>query len=377
MKEQTERQKRLSVIISICAICVLFPLISSCVKSESPLEKEKQAFQERQKSAMKKEPANAEDYKDRGDACMAKGDTGQAISEYTKAIEVNPNDGEAYNNRAVMYFGEKEYAKAKEDVSKAQALGYTVSSQLLENLNRESTRSPEYQTLDKGGLYSDKTDPALLGKLKQSSADASQPGNNSAEIESPNIALDGIFVDANGKYKAMINGSTVSEGSDIGGVKIDKINKDSVDVIVNGQKKNVLVGQGKGSPAKATEAPQKTSVNIDNANTKVYSKEHYNSVKELFNLGLSQIKGVIKAKADYALLYSYEQKGPKGDEKRETAIKAMEDELDTYVKEEREAQLSLEGEQLTESEHNEMTAAIATSQQIQSEIKEEIRRFKE
>ena len=100
--------------------------------------------------------SEAESYKDSGDAAIVKGNVNQAIADYTKAIEINPNDGEAYNNRAVMYFGEKEYAKAKEDVCRAQALGYEVSPQLLENLSRESARSPEYQALDKGGLYSEK-----------------------------------------------------------------------------------------------------------------------------------------------------------------------------------------------------------------------------
>ena len=279
---------------------------------------------------MQKEPANAEDYKDRGDALLAKGNTGQAIADYTKAIEINPKDGEAYNNRAIMYFGEKEYTKAKEDVTKAQALGYEINPQLLENLNRESTRTPEYQALDKGGLHSDKgmhdeaiaefdnaiqanpnsaeayyfragayakkddfdkaisdytkaieinaeygdayynralvylakqkydsawqdvhkaeklghkIDPAFLEKLKQSSVDTSQPENSNMEIEKAELVVNGIFVGANGKYKAIINDKTVFEGSDIGGAKIDKINQDSVDIIANGQKKKIKVGE--------------------------------------------------------------------------------------------------------------------------------------
>jgi len=229
-----------------------------------------------------------------------------------------------------MYFGEREYAKAKEDVRRAQALGYEVSPQLLENLNRESTRSPEYQALDKGWLYSDKgmhdeaivefnnaiqtkpnsaeayyfragayakkndfdkalsdytkaieinpeygdayynraliylakqgydsawkdvhkaerlghkIDPAFLEKLKQCSADTSQSENNNMGTERANILLEGIFVDANDKYKAMINGNPVSEGNNIGTVKIDKVNKDSIDITVNGQKKNIKVGE--------------------------------------------------------------------------------------------------------------------------------------
>lgn len=137
-KERKFQQRCLSVVITISTICALLPFIASCSKNESPLEKEKRAFQERQKRTMQKEVANAGDYKDRGDAYLVKGNVGQAISDYTKAIEINPDDGEAYNNRAIMYFGEKEYAKAKEDVRRAQALGYEVSPQLLKNLSDEA-----------------------------------------------------------------------------------------------------------------------------------------------------------------------------------------------------------------------------------------------
>ena len=140
-------------------------------------------------------PKSVEDYKKRGDDFVSRGNIDSAISDYSKAIEINPKDGEAYNNRAVMYVSKGEYAKAKEDVSKAQALGYGVSQQLIENL-------------------------AVAG-----------------------ISLDGIFVDANGKYKAMMNGNPISEGDNIGDVKINKINKDSVDIIVNGQMRNIKVSR--------------------------------------------------------------------------------------------------------------------------------------
>ena len=120
----------------------------------------------------------AESYKDSGDAEIIKGNVNQAIADYTKAIEINPNDGEAYNNRAVMYLGVKEYAKAKEDVHKAQALGYGVSPQLLENLGRESAKSPEYQVLDKGWHYSDK---GLQDEAIAEFNNAIQTNPNSAE----------------------------------------------------------------------------------------------------------------------------------------------------------------------------------------------------
>ena len=312
-EEQKFQQRHLSVIISICIICILLPLISSCGKPESPLEKEKRAFQERQKSTMQKEPANAEDYKDRGDALLDKGNAGQAIADYTKAIEINPKDGEAYNNRAIMYFGEKEYAKAKEDVSKAQALGYEVSPQLLENLNRESTRTPEYQSLDKGGLYSDKGmhdeaiaefdnaiqanpnsaeayyfragayakkddfDKAIsdytkaieinpeygdayynraLAYLAKGESDKSRWDYDKAkalghkvdpkilELINRPLIVSGVFTAEDGSKAVIINGKTCYEGDAISNAKIQKIGGDFVEVIVNGNKKNIRVGEG-------------------------------------------------------------------------------------------------------------------------------------
>ena len=134
-KEQGFRRRCLSAVITIGTICILLPFMASCGKNETPFDKEKQAFQKLQKRAMQKESVNAEDYKNRGDAHLASGNVKQAISDYTRAIEINPEDGEAYNNRAVMYFGEKEYAKAREDVGRAQALSYEVSPRLLKNLN--------------------------------------------------------------------------------------------------------------------------------------------------------------------------------------------------------------------------------------------------
>ena len=41
------------------------------------------------------------------------------IDDYTKAIELEPNNGKAYNNRGASYYNLGEYEKAIDDYSKA------------------------------------------------------------------------------------------------------------------------------------------------------------------------------------------------------------------------------------------------------------------
>ena len=48
-----------------------------------------------------------------------KGEYDRAIQDYDKAIELNPNDAEAYNNRGVAYENKEEYDRAIQDFDKA------------------------------------------------------------------------------------------------------------------------------------------------------------------------------------------------------------------------------------------------------------------
>ena len=61
-------------------------------------------------------------YINRGNAYFEKGQYDQAISDYTKALEINPRDAWAYFDRGNAYFEKGEYDKAWEDMHKAQAL---------------------------------------------------------------------------------------------------------------------------------------------------------------------------------------------------------------------------------------------------------------
>jgi hypothetical protein len=54
--------------------------------------------------------------------------------------------------------------------------------------------------------------------------------------------LDGIVTAAKGKYKAMINGEMYSAGDDVGGIKIKKVNSDSIEVDMNGINNEIAVG---------------------------------------------------------------------------------------------------------------------------------------
>lgn len=45
-----------------------------------------------------------------------------ALNDFTKAIEINPNYAPAYSNRAGIYFQKGEYEKAKKDADKAISL---------------------------------------------------------------------------------------------------------------------------------------------------------------------------------------------------------------------------------------------------------------
>ena len=64
----------------------------------------------------------------------------QAISDYSKALEINPKDTAAYNNRGMAYYRKGEYDKAWEDVHKAQSLGFQVRPGFLKNLREASGR---------------------------------------------------------------------------------------------------------------------------------------------------------------------------------------------------------------------------------------------
>ncbi len=80
------------------------------------------------------------DHYNRGKAYADKGEYDQAISDYNKALEIDPGFAGAYGNRAISYYDEGQYDKAWEDVHKTQSLGFQVFPRFLRALRRASGR---------------------------------------------------------------------------------------------------------------------------------------------------------------------------------------------------------------------------------------------
>lgn len=62
---------------------------------------------------------SAQDYLAQGDYDFEHGACDQAITDYTRAIELNPNFAEGYNSRAYIYMVQKKYAAALPDLDSA------------------------------------------------------------------------------------------------------------------------------------------------------------------------------------------------------------------------------------------------------------------
>ena len=72
--------------------------------------------------AVKIDPGYADAYYNRGLAFYRKGEYDRAISDYTKAIELFPRDFDAYFNRGLAYYGKGEYDNAISDYTRVIAI---------------------------------------------------------------------------------------------------------------------------------------------------------------------------------------------------------------------------------------------------------------
>ncbi len=79
---------------------------------------------------------DAKTYNNRGVAYARKGQHDQAISDYDKALEINPRNAKPYYNRGIAYFEKGQYDKAWEDVHKAQDLGFKTHPVFLKALRK-------------------------------------------------------------------------------------------------------------------------------------------------------------------------------------------------------------------------------------------------
>jgi len=90
--------------------------------------------------ALEINPRDSETYRNRGSAYMNKGHYDQAISDFTKALEINPKDAVAYNNRGRAYYFKGNYERSWEDFDKAEDLGYQVPPEFFDDLRNALRR---------------------------------------------------------------------------------------------------------------------------------------------------------------------------------------------------------------------------------------------
>ncbi len=75
-----------------------------------------------------------------GSAYLQKREFDQAILLFNKSLETNPKHAEAYISRGRAYYFRAEYDKSWEDVNRAQAWGYEIPAEFLDELRRASGR---------------------------------------------------------------------------------------------------------------------------------------------------------------------------------------------------------------------------------------------
>jgi tetratricopeptide (TPR) repeat protein len=91
--------------------------------------------------ALQINPRFAQAYYSRGVIYLTRGQFDQAIADFSKILA--PNSGlahAAYHHRAIGYYKKREFAKAWDDVQKAQSLGCKVDPKFLQVLRKASGR---------------------------------------------------------------------------------------------------------------------------------------------------------------------------------------------------------------------------------------------
>ena len=90
--------------------------------------------------AIKLQPNYQMAYYNRGNVYYKQGNYIQAISDFNKVIEINRGWEKPYYNRSSAYYMLKDYANAWQDVHKVESLGGEIDSQFLEKLKKASGR---------------------------------------------------------------------------------------------------------------------------------------------------------------------------------------------------------------------------------------------
>ncbi len=84
--------------------------------------------------AIELNPDNAKAYNNRGQAYITQGNLEEALQDFTRAIAVDPSYAKAYNRRALTYYELKDYENAWADVRKAESLGAMVNLDFINEL---------------------------------------------------------------------------------------------------------------------------------------------------------------------------------------------------------------------------------------------------
>lgn len=138
---------------SVMAISVLiFPSLFSCATTQEKaaahnsrgiiyIEEGKydQAISEFSK-AIEIDSSIAVTYFNRGLVYLGTGQLDQAISDFNKSIEIDPRDGQAHYYRARSHYLKKEYDQSWEDIKRMQDLGYQIPAEFLDDLRKASGR---------------------------------------------------------------------------------------------------------------------------------------------------------------------------------------------------------------------------------------------
>ena len=104
-------------------LILLIPLTFGAIALHDAFQPDKQCLSiHRTESTPPSALKTPENYLHQGDYDYERGDCGKAILDYSKAIQLNSNYAEAYNNRAYTYMRMRAYALALPDLDKALEL---------------------------------------------------------------------------------------------------------------------------------------------------------------------------------------------------------------------------------------------------------------
>ena len=90
--------------------------------------------------AIEIDPKYVDAYVSRGMAYSYKNQFDNAIFDYTKVIELNSRNPDAYYNRATSYYYKEEYDRSWDDLYKAQGLGAKIDPNFIRDLKKASGR---------------------------------------------------------------------------------------------------------------------------------------------------------------------------------------------------------------------------------------------